>query len=113
MPTETARDFTKLQAWINSLHPSWKARPHFTRAEQEELLANSKIFFDLTDRDKALLAAYMDAAIDAEWGKFWQPDHRGQLVRSVIDVLGHADKWERECRKRKVATGLQVVGGAA
>jgi hypothetical protein len=113
MPTETARDFAKLEAWINSLHPSWKKRPHLTRIEREELMANSKIFFDLTDRDKDLLARYMDAAIEESWGKFWQPDHRGQLVRSVMDVLSHADRWERECRKRKVPTGLEVVGGAA
>lgn len=116
MPTEAARDFTKLEAWINSLHPKWKERPHFTRAEREELLANSKIFFDLSDKDKALLAAYLDAVIPEEWEikpKPWQPDHRGQLVRSVIDVLGHADRWERECRKRKVPTGIKAVGGAA
>ena len=103
MTTETARDFGKLEAWINSLHPSWKARPHFSRIEREELLANAKIFFDLTDKDKSLLAAYLDAAIPGEWGKFWQPDQRGQLVRSVMDILGHADRWERECRKRKIA----------
>lgn len=113
MPTDTANDFTELQAWINSLHPSWKKRPHFTRAEQEELLQNSRIFFDLTDRDKTLLAEYMDALIPEEWGKFWQPDTRGQLVKSVTDILTAADRWERECRKRGVASGLEKVGGAA
>jgi len=109
MPIGTAKDFHELEAWINSLHPKWKARPHFSRIEREELMANSKIFFDLTEKDKALLAAYMDAAIDESWGKFWQPDQRGQLVRSVMDILSHADRWERECRKRKVATGIQTT----
>jgi uncharacterized protein YdaU (DUF1376 family) len=109
LPTASASDFRKLEAWINSLHPSWKKRPHFSRIEREELLANSRIFFDLTDRDKALLARYIDAAIDESWGKFWQPDQRGQLVRSVLDVLSHADRWEKECRKRNCATGIAVA----
>ena len=113
MPTDAANDFQQLETWINSLHPSWKKRPHFSRIEREELMSNSRIFFDLTDRDKALLTRYMDAAIEESWGKFWQPDQRGQLVRSVMDVLSYADRWERECRKRKVATGLEVAGGVA
>jgi hypothetical protein len=108
LPTANAKDFHELEAWINSLHPSWKKRPHFSRIEREELLANSRIFFDLTERDKALLARYIDVAIDESWGKFWQPDQRGQLVRSVLDVLSHADRWEKECRKRKCATGIAV-----
>jgi hypothetical protein len=113
MPQGAAADFHQLETWINSLHPKWKQRPHFSRIEREELMANARIFCDLTDRDKALLARYMDAAISPDWGKFWQPDQRGQLVRSVMDVLSHADRWERECRKRKVATGLEVAGGVA
>lgn len=116
MPTDAARDYTALQTRINSLHPKWKARPHFTRIQMDELQANARIFFDLTERDWALLTQFMDVSIDPEWEikpKPWQPDQRGQLVASVLDVLGHADRWERECRKRKVPTGLEVVGGVA
>jgi len=108
MPIETARDFTQLQARINALHPSWRKRPHFTRAEQDELLANSRIFFDISDDDWRLLEAYIAAAVDPEWKlKVWQPDNRSMFLKSVTDVLTHADNWQRECKRRKVATGLE------
>lgn len=114
MPTETANDFAKLQSWINSLHRSWRDRPHFTAQEMRELQANGRIFFDLIDADKRLLEAYMPALIPDDWvPKFWQPDIRGKFITSVVDVLSHADRWKRECKKRRVATGLetQVAGG--
>lgn len=107
VPTEAAKDFTRLQARINDLHPSWKKRPHFSRLEQEELMANSSIFFDLMDRDWALLAAYIAADIDPGWSiKKFQPDTRSMLLKAVADVLSHADTWERECKRRGVATGV-------
>ena len=112
MPTEAAKDYAALQKRINSLHPSWMKRPHLSRIEQEELMANAKIFFDLMDSDWDLLKCYMAAKINPDWNlKSWQPDHRGQLVKSVTDILGHADRWARECKKRKVATGMK--GGEA
>lgn len=112
MPTETARDFETSQKWINSLHPSWKARPHFTAQEMRDLQANARIFFDLTDPDKALLARYMDVEIPVEWNiKPWQPDTRARFIQSVTDVLSHADRWRAECRRRRIDTGLE--GGAA
>ncbi|GAA5117086.1 hypothetical protein JIN84_17955 [Luteolibacter yonseiensis] len=112
MPTEQARDFDKLQSRINALHPSWRKRPHFSRIEQDELFANSRIFFDLKDQDWALLSAYMAVEIPESWSpKFWQPDNRSVLLKSVTDVLGHADRWKRESKRRGVATGLE--GGAA
>ena len=112
MPTDTAKDFTQLQSRINALHPSWKARPHFSRIEQEELLSNSRIFFDLPDRDWALLACYIGARIDETWlPKFWQPDNRSTFIKSVTDVLSHADRWSQKCKKLGIPTGLE--GGVA
>lgn len=103
----TKRDVRELQAWINSLHPSWRARPHFSRVEKDELLGNAQIFTEPTERDRALLAAYMDALVPPDWGiRKWQPDHRGQLIRHVTDVLSHADVWLKECRRR----GQDVAG---
>jgi hypothetical protein len=101
LPTESAIGFEGLQTKINSLHPSWRKRPHFTRTEQDELLANSRVFFDLTDADWQLLTDYMRAVVNPDWGiRAWQPDNRGMLVKSITDVLTHADNWQRECRKR-------------
>lgn len=110
LPTEAARDFDAIQAKINRLHPSWKKRPHFSRAEQEELLANSRIFFDITPQDWALLSDYIAALVDPEWKlKTWQPDNRSMFLRSVTDVLTHADNWQRECKRRGVATGIDAT----
>lgn len=109
-PTETARDFHALQRRINECLPLWIKRPHFTRAEMDELQANSRSLFDIGDDDWKLLAVYLNSDIPADFDgtrKFWQPDSRSMFVKSITDVLNAADRWKRLCKQRKIPTGLE------
>lgn len=111
MPTETANSMNQLQSRINALHPSWKKRPHFSAKEFQTLHANAKAWADTTDEDWRLLTAYMAAKIPDEWRKdsrdYFQPDVRQAiLTMGPTSILGNADKWLRECRKRNVDPGI-------
>lgn len=112
-PTATANRFAEIQRWVNSLHPSWKKRPSFTRIELDELQSNAKILCDLTDDDLELVRAYMAALIPSDWGKFWQPNNRGMFLKSISDVLTHADRWKSRCKREGVATGIKQSKPAA
>ena len=109
MATDTAKNFDALAKKINALHPIWTKRPALSYLEQQGLIANSKAFFQLEEPDWRLLKAYLGALIPETWGKFWQPDSRSRFIESISDVLGHSDRWKAECKKRKVATGLEEV----
>ena len=116
MPTESAKAMGQIQSLINSLHPSWKKRPHFAAKELHTLHDNAKAWMAVTDDDWKLLTAYMAAVIPDDWRKdprdYFQPDNRQAiLTMGPTSILGVADKWLRECRKRKVPTGLE--GGVA
>ena len=106
MPRNSAAELEALIKKINSLNPSWMKRPSFTRAEQEELLANRRIMSEADADDWKLLVDYLGAIINPNWPKpaFWQPDQRGQFIRQFSDVLSHADRWQRECIRRKDRT---------
>lgn len=113
MPTENAKRMDRIQAWINSMDPKWKARPHFTRAEQEELMGVLRFVQDLTDTDWRSLRAYMDTLIEEKFIKeyangktFWQPNQRGQFVGAISDVLSHHDRWVVCCRKAGITINL-------
>lgn len=111
VPTEAARDFHALQRRINECLPLWKKRPHFTRAEMDELQANARTLFDITDDDWKLLGVYLNTEIPEDFDgtrKFWQPDSRSMFVKSITDVLNAADRWKRLCRQRKIPTGLEA-----
>lgn len=101
-PKQTQHVLESTQGRINSLNPSWRKRPAFTYQEQADLLANLKVFRGIGEDDWNLLESYMAAEIPESWGKFWQPDSRGRFVQAVSDVLSLADKWKRECEKRKI-----------
>jgi uncharacterized protein YdaU (DUF1376 family) len=103
MPQVNAKDMRQIQARINSMHPSW--RPHFSRIELDELQANRRVLADLDSEDWTRLGAYMDAAIPDDW-KAYQPDSRSRFVRDISDVLTHADKWLRRCKKEGLPTGI-------
>lgn len=110
VPTEAARDFHALQRRINECLPLWKKRPHFTRAEMDELQANARTLFDITDDDWKLLGVYLNTEIPEDFDghrKFWQPDSRSMFVKSITDVLNAADRWKRLCKQRKIPTGLE------
>lgn len=114
MPTATAKAFDDLKAFINSLHRKWTQRPHFTAQELRDLRANARVWFDLSDGDRKLLKVYMGVLIPEDWitqrcPKFWQPDSRARLITNVIDVLGHADRWKTECKRRGISTGLEAA----
>lgn len=109
LPTEAAKDFHALQKRINECLPLWKKRPHFTRAEMDELQANSRTLFDIGDDDWKLLGVYLNTDIPADFDgtrKFWQPDSRSMFVKSITDVLNAADRWKRLCKQRGIPTGL-------
>lgn len=109
-PTANARRIERIQAWINAMNPSWKKRPSWTRMEQQELMGVLRFVDELTDTDWRKLRAYMHCEIPPkeEWQslKLWQPDQRGQFVRTISDVLGHMDKWETACRRRNITIDL-------
>lgn len=106
MPTANAKRTDQIMAWINSMNPSWKRRPAFTRAEQEELLGIMRLVSELTDTDWRTLRAYMHAIIPADWGKFWQPDTRSRFMQACSDLLAYSDKWAAECRRRRIPIDL-------
>lgn len=111
-PTETARDFHALQRRINECLPLWIKRPHFTRAEMDELQANARSLFDISADDWKLLGVYLNSDIPADFDgtrKFWQPDSRSMFVKSITDVLNAADRWKRLCKQRKIPTGLEAA----
>lgn len=106
MPLHSATELEEIQKQINAIHPSWTKRPAFTRVELGELLSNRRPLAEIDLDDWRLLTKYMAAIINPEWGKFWQPDNRGQFIAQINDVLTHADKWQRECIRRKVSTQI-------
>lgn len=110
MPTTTAKEFDRIQHEINRMSPRW--RTAFTRAELETLHANRRIFFDFTNDDWNLLAAYMHASIPEYLGKFYQPNNRGRFMEHISDIISHADNWKSACRKHRIPTGLETNGHA-
>ena len=118
LPMHAANRMAEVAKKINSLHPAWRKRPHFSAKELHCLHDNSTAWLGVSEDDWRLLNAYMDAAIPAEWRKdprdFLQNDNRlGLIGMGPSSVLSNADRWERECRKRRVATGIEKTGGAA
>lgn len=93
MPTDAANDLQSIADRINSIAPPWKRRPTLSYQERMDLMANSKAFHDLEDRDWQLLAAYLPAEIPEEIGKFFQPNQRSMFIKSISDILQHADRW--------------------
>jgi len=93
---------------INENNPSWKKRPHFTRAEMETLQSSAAYLSSLNPADWALLKVYMWTRIPEEWGKFWKPTSRGKFMEQISDVFSSADKWKIRCKREGVETGLET-----
>jgi hypothetical protein len=112
MPTDNANRMDQIQSRINSLHPSWRKRPHFTGKEFDALMANSRPWQAVEEDDWALLTAYMAARIPIEWKSdprdFLQPDNRlGLIGVGPTTLLGLADRWKRKADKAGIPTGLK------
>jgi hypothetical protein len=108
MPTAAAQDFQSVQNRINNIFPSWKKHPHFTRAEQEELMANRKTFFTLTARDWSMLENYYQSDIPVAWMlRTWRPESRSKFVQAISDIVVNAEAWVKECKIRGVASGVE------
>jgi hypothetical protein len=109
-PTGNAAAIERIQKWINSMSPNWKARPNWTRAEQEALLGVLSFAMELTDTDWRKLRAYMHCLIpdSEEWQrlKLWQPDSRPRFVAALSDMAGHMDRWEGQCRRLRITINL-------
>lgn len=117
MPKDIAKRMTTIQKAINSLHPSWKKRPHFSAKELYALNDNAKGWIAVGEDDWKLLTAYMDAAIPDSWRKdprdFFQPDNRLALISiGPTSILGIADKWLRKCKSAGIRTGLETKKSA-
>lgn len=111
MPTEVAKKFDRIQQLINGCHPQWEKRSVMTYQELQDMKANAEVLFSFSTDDWRLLSMFMGVKIDPDWNlKAWQPDSRGLFIRNIADVMNHADKWARECKKRKVPTGLEMIG---
>jgi hypothetical protein len=101
MPTDSGKRMAALQSKINTLHPSWRKRPHFSAKELHALGDNAAAWLAVSADDWALLTAYLDARIPDEWRKdprdFFQPDNRLALINiGPSSILSLADNWERK-----------------
>lgn len=109
-PTDNAKRIERIQKWINSMNPNWKARPTWTRSQQEELMGILGYAMELPDADWRKLRAYMHCLIpySEEWKalKLWQPDNRSMFVKHLSDVVEHMDRWAAECRRRNITINL-------
>ena len=106
--TKTSADeYERVMKLTNGMNPRW--RTAFTRAEMDELQNNARIFFDLTDDDWKLLKAYMHCRIPERLGKYWQPEYRGQFLKSISDIVSHADRWKKACEAARIKTGLEAT----
>jgi hypothetical protein len=113
-PTHTAERIAKLQSRINSLHPSWRKRPHFAAKELHALNDNLTAWMDLSEDDWHLLAAYMAEEIPEDWRKhpadFLQPDSRVAAINMAPSgLLSYADRWKLECKKRGITINLEPI----
>ena len=113
-PTDIANRMIELQSRINSLHPSWTKRPHFSAKELHALHENSKAWLAVEADDWALLQAFMFAKVPDEWRKdprdFFQPDNRlGLIGIGPSSILSVADKWAKTCKRHNVPTGIETI----
>lgn len=112
-PTEIAERMIELQGRINSLHPSWTKRPHFSAKELHALHENAKAWLSVDVDDWNLLQAFMFTKVPDDWRKdprdFFQPDNRlGLIGIGSSSILSVADKWAKMCKRHKVSTGLEA-----
>jgi hypothetical protein len=112
MPTEAAKRMQELQSWINSLHPSWTKRPHFSAKELHALRDNAKAWMAVTRPERVLLHRYLDASIPDAWRRdpkdFFQPDVRLALINAGPSaMLGLADRWLLRCTREGITVNWQ------
>lgn len=113
-PTDIANRMIELQSRINSLHPSWTKRPHFSAKELHALHENAKAWLAVEADDWALLQAFMFAKVPDEWRKdqrdYFQPDNRlGLIGIGSSSILSVADKWAKTCKRHSVPTGIETA----
>lgn len=109
-PTGNAAGIERIQKWINSMNPKWKARPTWIRSQLDELTGILGFASELPDSDWRKLRAYMHCQIPdrEDWKalKLWQPDNRSMFVKHLSDVVEHMDRWAAECARRKITINL-------